>query len=111
MSSSPMGGRSISSSRRTSGRPGLRQTNAFISCPSGMGDRQDRSAELERRIFIGDQEKGIAVDAVAPAEHTNDEAEETLRIPAREDKGEPGHDHPNQGTDSEEEQHDVVGER
>src|SRR5438445_3147436 len=83
MSSPVMGGRSISSSRRTSGRPGLRQTIAFISCPFGMGDRQVRSAQLERRVFIGDQEKRIGRDSVAPPDHANDEAEQILRIPAR----------------------------
>src|ERR1700737_208177 len=100
--SSAIDGLSMSSSSRTSGRPGRRQRIAFM--PPA------RSAELERRIFIGDQEKGVGGDPVAPADHTNDVAEEVLRIPAREDDREPGDDHRDHGADSEEEQDDVMGD-
>jgi len=58
--------------------------------------------------LIGDQEKGVAGDPVAPAKHANDKAEEILWIATGEEDGEPGYDDRHQNADSKEEENDVV---
>src|SRR2546423_8199642 len=76
--------------------------------PVPVVDNGSHSVELERRVMVGDKEKGIAGDSIAPAEHTDDEAEEGLRIAARKEDGEPGNDHGNGYGNPKEEENDIV---
>jgi hypothetical protein len=71
-------------------------------------DGDHLSAQTERRILVGHQREGIAIDAIAPPKYANDEIKQTARIRRGDENREPRSDDRNHCGEPEKEEHDVV---
>src|SRR6266545_3929389 len=97
-------------SRPSSGTAG-RSRSASSSSPGDAGRRQTTaltSPQAERRVLVGDQREGVAIDPVAPPQHADHVVEQAPRIRAGEEDREPGGDDHEDGADPEKDEDDVV---
>src|SRR4051812_10783596 len=86
--------------------------STFVLLPDGPRPVGGRSrAEPERRVTIGDEQERIGANAVGPAEHAEDEVEQTARIPAREEDREPREDDREDRGEPQKREHDEVRDR
>src|SRR5712691_136702 len=104
--SSGTAGRSSSMTSSSPGDPGRRQTTALM--VRRFAIETISSVQAERRVLVGDQREGVAVDPVDPPKYADDVVEQAARIRAREEDREPGGDDRDDSAEPEAEEHDVV---